>query len=99
MNISNITIISKTECPYCIKAKLFLDNINIKFDTISLEPSDEKYIEMRDFYFNKYNHKSFPLIFIGETFIGGYKELEKSYETLRFHDLCSKIGINVNYDF
>lgn len=98
--MSNIVkIVSKPECPYCVKAKAFLDDIGINYSCITLNPNDIDYKQQRDYYFNTYNHKSFPLIFIGDIFLGGFKELSTSYETLRLHDLCADIGISIEYDF
>lgn len=97
--MTEIKIISKPKCPYCVKAKAFLDNIDVSYNCVTLNPEDDDYTTQRDYYFNTYNHKSFPLIFVGDVFLGGFKELSTSYETLRFHQLCADIGINIEYDF
>lgn len=95
----SITIYSKPGCPYCIKAKTMLAGLNLKYKEIQLNPNDPDYVQKRDTLFNYYSHRSYPIILVGKNLIGGYSELVHSYDTLRFHKLCSDIGIHVPFDF
>jgi glutaredoxin len=70
------TIYSKSGCPYCDKAKKLLDD-----DTLTVIDCDpylidtkEKFLEFIKILSNK-DHKTFPIIFKDNTFIGGYSDL------------------------
>ena len=96
---TNILIYSKPGCPFCDKAKDFLGSLDITYIEHKLDPTDPEYAIQRNTLFSKFNHKSFPLIIIGTTFLGGFKELQNAYDTLRLHALCKEIDINIDIDF
>ena len=93
-----IRIVSKENCKFCDKAKDFLNNLDLPFATVLLDPNEEDYSILRDYYFNKYNVKSFPIITINGKLIGGYTDLVKSYDTLLLHSACGDIGIHLDID-
>lgn len=95
----SVLVYSKDGCVFCDKAKSLLDGLNVPYEVRLLQPTEEGYAEKRDALFDKYNHRSFPLIFVGDTFIGGFIDLQHSVATLQFHDLASKIGIDVPMEF
>ncbi len=70
MKAHEVIIYSKENCPYCVKAKRFFDEKNIKyiehFLTSSLEMDQLK---------KRTGHLTFPQIFIDGKFIGGYTDL------------------------
>ena len=82
-----ITIYSKPGCPYCDKAKSFLTDLNLEYNEIRFDPTLDNYTQLRDDLFTKFNHKSYPIITIGNTFIGGYTELINLYESLTLHNI------------
>lgn len=96
---NQIVVFSKPGCPYCYKAKVFLNNLDLPFKEISLNPSEDNYTYKRDKLFNYYNHRSYPIIVINNNLLGGYSELVHSYNTLRLHKLCSQIGLHIPFDF
>ena len=97
---TSIIIHSKTNCPFCVKAKDFLKEKNIPFEEIIYDPTDVSDYETRkNILIEKTNFKTFPQIFVGPAFVGGFSDLQDSYSTLKFHKLCEQIGINVEYDF
>ena len=70
------TIYSKSGCPYCIKAKTLLNG-----ETLTVIDCDPYLINTKDAFLefikelsNK-DHKTFPMIFKNDTFIGGYSNL------------------------
>ncbi|KAL6120711.1 hypothetical protein NUSPORA_02513 [Nucleospora cyclopteri] len=65
-------IIYKQRCPYCIRAKELLPTARI-YDS-------ELYKALSDEIKQKYNHKTFPKVFIEGKFIGGCDDLEKFLE-------------------
>lgn len=100
MNCTGISIISKVNCPFCIKAKEFFSTYNLPYTEINLDPTDKNYIPKRNFSFNKWNHYSFPIIYIDNVKIGGYNDLIRSYETNKLHFLLlDKCDFQLEYDF
>lgn len=74
-------IICWTECPFCIKAKNLLIEKGEQFEYCSVDHSRD----LLEFYKTIYNHKTVPMIVLrdgaNETFIGGYTELVKYFES------------------
>jgi glutaredoxin len=70
-----IDIFSKNGCIYCDKSKSFLHNLGYSFNEHRLDTNDSDYAAKRDALFNKYQHRSFPVILINNVFIGGYTQL------------------------
>ena len=66
-----ITIYTQRECPYCEKAKQWLDTLNLEYQEVDLGDTVTKHEFIR-----LYPHlKTVPQIFSGNKHIGGYKEL------------------------
>ena len=77
----NVEIYTLDYCPYCQKAKFFLNEHNVKFKEI---PCDNNEDEMRLKLTKEYNLNSlatFPQIIIDGTNIGGYSDLVEKYNT------------------
>jgi glutaredoxin len=76
--IDLITIYSKSGCTYCKKAKSFLTSINKPFcmidcDEFLLDNKADFLLFIKNL--SNMDVTSFPIIFNGDTFIGGYNEL------------------------
>jgi glutaredoxin 3 len=71
MSHKKIVVYIKESCPYCTRALALLKNKELDFESISVVGKDQLYEELK----SKTGHQTVPQIFIGETFIGGYKEL------------------------
>lgn len=67
----SISVFTKNGCVFCDLVKNYLNKNNIKF-TLFL---DEEYD--RDEIMNKSGSRSFPQIFVGDNFIGGYDSVRK----------------------
>ena len=79
--MKNIEIYTLDYCPYCQKAKIFLDELNVKYSEHSCEENEE---EMRIKLKEKYNLSSlatFPQIIIDGKNIGGYSDLIEKYNS------------------
>jgi glutaredoxin len=96
---NKIVVFSKPGCPYCAKAKTFLNSRNLPFTEIALNPNEINYEYKRDRLFNYYNHKSYPLIVIDNKLLGGYSELINAYNSLELHKMCHNIDLYLPYDF
>jgi glutaredoxin len=79
--------------------KDFLKDLKLPYEEIYYNSEDPDYKEKRDALVARTKHKTFPQIFVGDTFIGGAQELTKAYDTLKLHELCEKIGLNLDVDF
>ena len=68
-------------CPYCQKAKFFLNELNVNFNEIHCDDNEE---EMRIELTQKYHLNSlatFPQIIIDGKNIGGYSDLIEKYNS------------------
>lgn len=68
----NIEIYTKDGCPWCDKAKEWLDNHGLDYDVIDLTHD-----ETRMAFYEEYQVNSVPQIFINGKRIGGYTELSR----------------------
>jgi glutaredoxin 3 len=75
--MSNITIYTKSICPYCVKAKLLLDKKGAKYQEISVENNEEALSHMLSI---SNGLKTVPQIFIGNVHVGGCDNLYKLEE-------------------
>lgn len=96
---NKIVVFSKPGCPYCAKAKTFLDELNLPFSEVVINPAEANYEYKRDRLFQFYNHRSYPIIVIDNKLLGGYSELIRAYDTLKLHKMCQDIGLYLPYDF
>jgi len=71
-----LTIYSKNYCPYCVKAKNLLEELEIKFEEIDITDTPEKIEELEKLS----GMQTVPQIFAGEKCLGGYTEIEALYE-------------------
>jgi glutaredoxin len=85
-----LTIYSKSGCPNCTNVKKLLKEKQVKFTVVDC---DDFILENKEAFLN-YIHtlsgkqqKTFPMIFDGHVFIGGYKETETYLEKLLDFDL------------
>jgi glutaredoxin 3 len=66
-----ITIYTKNQCPYCVKAKKLFEKKQLEFNEIKVETD-----EMRNEVIKKSGGRmTVPQIFINEKHIGGYDDL------------------------
>lgn len=71
-----ITIYSKTNCPYCTNAKNLISSLGLNFHEIDLTNEPEKLKKLVE----TTNHRTVPQIFINSKFIGGYDSLLKIHQ-------------------
>lgn len=68
-------IVTKSFCPYCTKAKNLLAKNKIEY----LELNKNEYSDVSAYVKNKYNHQTYPMVFLKGEFIGGSDSLEKYF--------------------
>lgn len=70
-----VTIYTTPTCPYCVAAKQLLTSKSVDFDEISMYDISA---DDRQALSEKTNgYRTVPQIFIGETFVGGFDQLNK----------------------
>ena len=70
-------MISKKECPFCIKAKDLLKNNNLNFEYLDVDTLDEGRKSRISEIAKRLNHSTYPMIAHDNKFIGGYDDLQK----------------------
>ena len=85
-----ITVFSKSGCPNCINVKKFLKEKSIKYVVVEC---DEFILEDKEAFLQFIKSiackecKTFPMVFDGTTFVGGYKETIRYLEKMLDFDL------------
>ncbi len=69
--MAEVIIYSKTHCPYCVKAKRFFEQKNIKFTEHIMDDRLNELDELK----KRTGHLTVPQIFINGEFIGGFTDL------------------------
>lgn len=69
---NSVTIYTTTHCPYCVKAKMLLEQKGVKYNQINIETSPEIRQEM---ILKAGGKKTVPQIFIGDLHVGGCDDL------------------------
>lgn len=88
-----VTVFCKPECSYCVKAKEFLMEHSVPFIDAVVSQAQ------RDALVQQTGHRTFPFIFVGHTFLGGYNELVHAHATLKLHELLKDISVILDADF
>ena len=69
-----ITLFTKTNCIYCTRAINLLESIGIKaYSAINLDNDMEHARRL----VSKTSHRTFPFVFVGSKFVGGFTELQE----------------------
>lgn len=80
---SGWTIYTKSDCPYCIKAKLLLSKENpepliVNCDDYLKEDRSSFLLYIK--YLIGKEYKTFPMVFKNGTFVGGYTETQENID-------------------
>ncbi len=70
--MSAVTIYTKPTCPYCIAAKALLRSKGATFNEISIEGDRSTAVALA----TRTGRRTVPQIFIGETHVGGFDDLQ-----------------------
>lgn len=78
-----VEIYTKKECGYCVRAKKFLEEKGLLYTEYVLDKDVTK-----EFIVENFPHaRTFPIIIMDGTHIGGYDSLVSHYDTM--HDISS----------
>lgn len=89
INSDDITMFSKTSCPYCIKAKQLLSNYSVKVQTYELDTLSNRQTVI-DELSKQTGRNTVPNIFIFGNYIGGYMELKNLSDTGKLQTMIHK---------
>ena len=73
---SSILIYTTNSCPYCVRAKSYFISRGLDFTEINLT---NKYAEIENLK-RSTGHRTIPLIFVNDQFIGGYTDMIEKIE-------------------
>lgn len=97
--MTGVVVYSKPACKFCTLAKEFLKQNSIPYQEVFLDPKTEEYHDTVEELLEKTNHTTFPFIFVGKHFVGGYSDMIAAYDTLRLHEMLKEVGVNLEVDF
>lgn len=97
--MTGVIIYSKPACKFCTLSKEFFKNHKIPYEEVFLDPKSEGYHDQVEELLSKTSQTTFPFIFVGSHFVGGYSDMVAAFDTLRLHEMLKEIGINLDVDF
>ena len=83
---AEVQVYSTTFCPYCVRAKSLLERKGVAYTEINLDKEEP---EVRLELTKKTNHRTVPQIFIGDTFVGGFDELNQMNQQGKLDELLA----------
>ena len=89
-----VFVISKSYCPFCVKAKKILQKYNIPADNIEIQEieNDKDCNEIQDYMRQLTGGRSVPRVFIGGKFIGGGDETEAAHKAGKLQGMLESAG-------
>ncbi|MGH7280965.1 MAG: glutaredoxin 3 [Polyangiaceae bacterium] len=69
--MAGVTVYSTNYCGYCVRAKMLLKKLGVKFEEVDVTNDPDK----RDWLVKTTGKRTVPQIFINEQAIGGFDEL------------------------
>ena len=78
--MSNITVYHKDYCPYCRAARKLLKAKGLKFKEIEVTNNAVEFSNM----VRRRKRRTVPQIFVGDTHIGGFDDLQRSMANKTF---------------
>jgi glutaredoxin 3 len=69
---SKVTVYTKQQCPFCVRAKRLLDKKGVAYDEVSVEGNDD----LRTWLVEKSGQMTVPQIFVGERSLGGFSDID-----------------------
>ena len=85
--MKKILIYSSNICPYCIAAKKLFESLDLNFHEKIIDNFPEIKKEMID---KSNGRKTVPQVFIGNTHIGGYDDLEVAFKSGKLEEILDE---------
>ncbi|KAF9160624.1 hypothetical protein DFQ26_005317 [Actinomortierella ambigua] len=87
---NGVVVFSKSYCPYCVKAKKLLQELNVKMTVVELDEDDQG-AAIQAYLQEKTGQRTVPNIFIGQEHIGGCDDLFKLKSSGKLDALLAKL--------
>ena len=82
-----VKIYTTPSCPYCVRAKMLLNNKGVSFEEVSMyDVSSEERQQLAQ---KTNNYRTVPQIFINDQFIGGFDQLYALEKEGKLNDLLA----------
>ena len=72
--MAGVTMYSTRWCPFCVAARRLLSSLGVEYDVIPLDGRPDL---RRQLSAANDGWRTVPMIFIGDTFVGGYDDLRR----------------------
>ena len=72
MAAPRVTVYTKQNCPFCVRAKRLLDRKGVRYEEVSVEGKDD----LRIWLVEKTGQMTVPQIFVGERSLGGFSDID-----------------------
>lgn len=72
MATPRVTVYTKQNCPYCVRAKRLLEKKGVAFEEIDVEEDDQLRVWLRE----KTGQMTVPQVFAGERSLGGFSDVD-----------------------
>ncbi len=83
--MAQVVVYSKVPCPYCVRAKSFLNEKGVAFEEIDLTDKPEEIERIK----TETGWKTVPIILINGKVIGGYSDLKELDEEGKLDSLLA----------
>jgi len=70
--MAKITVYTKDNCPYCVRAKRLLERKGVAFEEVNVEGRDD----LRVWLVEASGQKTVPQVFVGERSLGGFSDID-----------------------
>ncbi len=67
-----VTVYTKHNCPYCVRAKRLLEKKGVAYEEVDVEADDALRIWLAE----RSGQKTVPQIFVGERSLGGFSDID-----------------------
>lgn len=67
-----VTVYTKDNCPYCVRAKRLLDKKGVAYEEVNVEGNDDLRVWLRE----QTGQLTVPQIFAGDRSLGGFSDLD-----------------------
>ncbi len=86
MNTKPIVMYSRATCPYCVAARNLLKHRSLEWQEISIDSEPER----RDEMIERSGRHTVPQVFIGDTHVGGFDDLDAAHRSGRLDKMLDE---------
>lgn len=83
--MAHVRIYTTSNCPYCVRAMALFTRLGAAYEEIDLTRDDALRAKLSA----ENNWRTVPMIFIGDTFVGGYDDLSEMHRAGKLQALLA----------